>query len=151
MNESTKHLLVKKVHSELNTCKMIVHRVLSLSQVSYKLTVKGVLHPWLISWLFMHFSQKLQHIGDKWDVFHIGSIPRNQITALEFHQLKWLLIHSSKHGKYWFSHILYSYLTTMVSTEVKLWFFEFLGTFLTRSIGYFVQNCFIFLRKCTQS
>ena len=26
---------------------------------------KGVLHPWPVFWLFMHFSQKLQHIGDK--------------------------------------------------------------------------------------
>ena len=26
---------------------------------------KGVLYPWPILWLFMHFSQKLQHIGDK--------------------------------------------------------------------------------------
>ena len=25
----------------------------------------GVLHPWPILWLFMHLSQKLQHIGDK--------------------------------------------------------------------------------------
>ena len=27
--------------------------------------IKGVLHPWPILLLFMHFSQKLQHIGDK--------------------------------------------------------------------------------------
>ena len=27
--------------------------------------IKGVLHPWTILWLFMYFSQKLQHIGDK--------------------------------------------------------------------------------------
>ena len=26
---------------------------------------KGVLHPRPVFWLFMHFSQKLQHIGDK--------------------------------------------------------------------------------------
>ena len=26
---------------------------------------EGVLHPWPILWLFMHLSQKLQHIGDK--------------------------------------------------------------------------------------
>ena len=26
---------------------------------------KGVLHPWPVFWLFMHFSQKLQHIGNK--------------------------------------------------------------------------------------
>ena len=27
--------------------------------------VKGVLHPRPVFWLFMHFSQKLQHIGNK--------------------------------------------------------------------------------------
>ena len=27
--------------------------------------VKGVLHPWPVFWLIMHFSQKLQHIGNK--------------------------------------------------------------------------------------
>ena len=30
-----------------------------------RLPVKGVLHPWPVFWLFMHFSQKLQHIGNK--------------------------------------------------------------------------------------
>ena len=29
------------------------------------LSVKGVLHPWPILWLFMHLSQNVQHIGDK--------------------------------------------------------------------------------------
>ena len=33
----------------------------------------------------MHFSQKLQHIGDKKDMILIGNIPRNLFTALEFH------------------------------------------------------------------
>ena len=28
-------------------------------------TFKGVLHPRPVFWLFMHFSQKLQHIGNK--------------------------------------------------------------------------------------
>ena len=28
-------------------------------------TLKGVLHPRPVFWLFMHFSQKLQHIGGK--------------------------------------------------------------------------------------
>ena len=51
----------------------------------YKRQLKGVLHPWPTLWLFMHFSQKLQHIGDKSDMFLIGNIPRNLITALEFH------------------------------------------------------------------
>ena len=27
--------------------------------------LKGVLHPRPVFWLFMHFSQKLQHIGNK--------------------------------------------------------------------------------------
>ena len=47
--------------------------------------LKGVVHPWPILWLFMHFSQKLQHIGDEKSKFLIGNIPRNLITALEFH------------------------------------------------------------------
>ena len=105
---------------------------------------KWVLHPWPILWPLMHFAQKLQHIGDKQDMFLIGHIPRNLTTALEFHKLKWLLSYGSKHEKYWFSYICYYNFTTMDSTEVKLWFFEFLGTFLTRSIGYSVHSCFIF-------
>ena len=32
--------------------------------------IKGLLHLWLILWLFMQLSQKLQHIGDKLDMFH---------------------------------------------------------------------------------
>ena len=32
----------------------------------------------------MHFSQKLQHIGDKY-MFLIGNIPRNFIIAQKFH------------------------------------------------------------------
>ena len=48
-------------------------------------TFKGVLHPGPVFWLFMHFSQKLQHIGNKKDMFLIGNIPGNPITALEFH------------------------------------------------------------------
>ena len=35
--------------------------------------------------LFMHFSQKLQHIGNKYNMFLIGKISGNLITALEFH------------------------------------------------------------------
>ena len=46
---------------------------------------KGVLHPWPVFWLFIHFSQKLQHIDNKKDMFLIGNIPGNVITALEFH------------------------------------------------------------------
>ena len=45
---------------------------------------KGVLHPWQILWLFMHLSQKLQHIGDKLDMFLIGNITRNLIIARNF-------------------------------------------------------------------
>ena len=76
---------------------MIIH-ICTLSTAPLY-SVKGVLHPWPIFWLFMHFFQKLQHIGDKSDMFLIGNIPRNLITALEFHKLKWLMIYGSKHGK----------------------------------------------------
>ena len=34
---------------------------------------------------FCIFLKKLQHIGDKWDMFLIGKISGNLITALEFH------------------------------------------------------------------
>ena len=51
----------------------------------FKKNVKGVLHPRAVFKLFLHFSQKLQHIGDKWDMFLIGKISGNLITALEFH------------------------------------------------------------------
>ena len=47
---------------------------------------KEVLHPRPIFVTDMHFSQKLQPI-------------RNLITALEFPQLKWLLLYGSKYGK----------------------------------------------------
>ena len=59
----------------------------------------------------------------------IGNILRNLTTAREFHYLKWLLIYGSKYGKYWFSHIVHSNFTTMVSTETKLWFLSFLEHF----------------------
>ena len=48
-------------------------------------TFKGVLHPRPVFGLFMHFSQKLQHIGNKYGIFLIGNIPGNLVTALEFH------------------------------------------------------------------
>ena len=47
--------------------------------------VKGVLHLRPVFGLFMHFSQKLQHIGNKYGIFLIGNIPGNLVTALEFH------------------------------------------------------------------
>ena len=56
-----------------------------LKPYSYRGPLKRVLHPWPILWLFMHFSQDLQHIGDKQDMFRIVNIPRNLITASEFH------------------------------------------------------------------
>ena len=56
---------------------------LSIDIISFPL--KGVLHPRPVFWLFMHFSQKLQDIGNKLDMFLIGNIPGNPITALEFH------------------------------------------------------------------
>ena len=34
-------------------------------------------------------------------------------TALEFYLFEWLLINGSKHGQYWFSHIVYSSFTTV--------------------------------------
>ena len=54
-------------------------------RVIHSFLLKGVLHPRPVFWLFMHFSQKLQHIGNKKDMFLIGNIPGNPITALEFH------------------------------------------------------------------
>ena len=33
-------------------------------------------------------------------MFLIGNILGNLITEMEFHELKWLLIYGSKHGKY---------------------------------------------------
>ena len=43
---------------------------------------KGVLLPRPVFGLFLQFSQKLQHIGNKWDMFLIGNISGNLITAL---------------------------------------------------------------------
>ena len=39
------------------------------------------------------------------------------------------MIYGSKHGKYWFLHIFHCNFTTMVSTEVKLWFLSSLEHF----------------------
>ena len=90
------------------------------------LGVKGVLHPWPVFWLFMHFSQKLQHIGNKQDMFLIGNILGNLI-------LHWNFADSSG---YWFMaqnmeniDIFHCNFTTMVSTEVKLWFLSSLEYF----------------------
>ena len=47
--------------------------------------IKGVLHPRPVFGLFLHFSPKLQHIGNKEDMFLIGNISGNIISALEFH------------------------------------------------------------------
>ena len=52
---------------------------------SLNITLKGVLHPRPVFGLFLHFSQKLQHIGNKQDMFLIGNISGNLITALEVH------------------------------------------------------------------
>ena len=35
------------------------------SIINYISPIKGVLHPRPVFWLFMQFSQKLQHIGNK--------------------------------------------------------------------------------------
>ena len=53
--------------------------------LDWTIIVKGVLHPRPVFGLFMHFSQKLQHIGNKYGIFLIGNIPGNLVTALEFH------------------------------------------------------------------
>ena len=46
-----------------------------------------------------------------------------------------------------FLHIFHCNFTTMVYTEVKLWFLSSLENFMTRSIGYFVRSCFIYFEK----
>ena len=61
---------------------MINRKILKQIDVS---VLKGLLHPWPVFWLFMHFSQKLHHIGNKKDMFLVGDIPGNLITALEFY------------------------------------------------------------------
>ena len=76
---------------------------------------------------FVHFSQNLQNISEKEDMFLVGNILTLLTTALELHLLKWLLIYEPKYGKYWFSHTVYNTFTTMVyTTEIKLWFLSFL-------------------------
>ena len=52
---------------------------------SWNLIFMGVLHPRPVFGLFVHFSLKLQHIGNKQDIFLVGNIPGNLITVLEFH------------------------------------------------------------------
>ena len=64
-------------------------------------------------------------------MFLIVNIPRDLTTALGFHLLKWLLIYGSKHAKYWFSHIVHCNFTTMVFTEINLWFLSSLEYFLS--------------------
>ena len=34
--------------------------------------VKADTAPRPILWIFVHFSQNIQHIGDKWDMFLVG-------------------------------------------------------------------------------
>ena len=50
-----------------------------------------------------------------------------------------------KHGKYWFSHTVYSNFTTMATTETKLWFFSSLEHFKSSKIRYSVLWCVIIL------
>ena len=47
--------------------------------------IKEVQHPRPILWLFVHFSKKLQHIGDKYNMILVGNVLRNITTALEYH------------------------------------------------------------------
>ena len=39
--------------------------IFSFNVFLFLITIKGVLHPRLVFGLFLHFSQKLQHIGNK--------------------------------------------------------------------------------------
>ena len=103
--------------------------VLTLFVELHVFVLKGVLHPRPVFWLFMYFSQKLQHIGDKLDMFLLGNILGNLITALEFTNSSgyWFMVQNIQ--KYWFSHIFHYNFTTMAFTEVKLWFLSSLEHF----------------------
>ena len=41
------------------------YQILGYIQIANFRALKGVLHPRLVFGLFLHFSQKLQHIGNK--------------------------------------------------------------------------------------
>ena len=83
-------------------------------------------------------------------MFHIGDIPRNLTTSLECHYLKWLLIYGSNHGRYWFSHIVCSPFTSMVCTEIKLWFLA--PSNISEQIHWILcPKLLYFLRKYTKS
>ena len=55
---------VHLTHQILGTHALFCHNSLAKSKWVV-INLKGVLHSWPILWLFMHVSQKLQHIGDK--------------------------------------------------------------------------------------
>ena len=54
------------------------------------------------------------------------------------------MIYRLKHGKFWFSHIVYNNFTTMVSTEMTLWFLSCLENFLTDSLDTLSKGALFF-------
>ena len=79
-------------------------------------------------------------------MFLIGNISKNLITALEFHQLKWLLIYGSKHVKYWFSH---SFTVTLQQLSLlNIWVSWIISGQIRRIL---CPMLLYFLRKCIKS
>ena len=48
----------------LSTNKVIFNNASQQTEIKFIIS-QGELHLWPILWLFMYFSQKIQHIGDK--------------------------------------------------------------------------------------
>ena len=111
-----RHICMKRVHNGICAKDPLL-------RVPYNCSLlRGHRHPRAILWMFVHFSKN--NATHWWQVKYVPlrNILRNVTTALEFHWLKWLLAYGSEHGKYWFSHIVYSNFTTMfLSAEIKLW------------------------------
>ena len=85
-------------------------------------------------------------------MFLIGGIPKNIITALEFHSLNWLFIYGSKHRKYWFRHKFYLYLHNNGlhwGTTVNI--FEFLGNITDQIHTILCPKLPAAVRKCSKS
>ena len=53
------------MHKAILYVKVAYDILLCKAKQKKNLCLKGVLHPRPVFWLFMHFSQKLQHIGNK--------------------------------------------------------------------------------------
>ena len=58
---------VKKVETLIiwHFLSAILLLIIILIAILFMIVFKGVLHPWPILRLFIHFSQKLQHTGDR--------------------------------------------------------------------------------------